>query len=365
MLFLEKAKIYGVDNVGASSPTLTRTDDAVGKSYTVGASEINSDFNNCYPWSEMQEVTDAEGNIFIKIPKFYTKITKNSNGTYKHQISGVRYDGYNTLFIDGKGNEIDYILVGKYEGSGSSSKVYSKSGQTVLVNITQANFCAGCKANGEGYQQYDFLIDLIIKELFMIEFATTNSQSIMTGYTNSSNTAALITGHTDGVKTPSGSYNNNHNLETDAWTDTSCNTDGLHACKYRGIENLWGNTWTFVDGIAFSKEKVFVCTDPTQYESGKVTPPYIYMGNRPTSEGFAKVVKPFERNPLLMFTSELGASATTYYSDYHYYNDAGQILLVGGLWDSGTRAGLWSWNGVDAVSASWSSYGGRLCYKPL
>jgi len=365
MLFLEKAKIYGVDNVGASSPTLTRTDDAVGKSYTVGASEINSDFNNCYPWSEMQEVTDAEGNIFIKIPKFYTKITKNSNGTYKHQISGVRYDGYNTLFIDGKGNEIDYILVGKYEGSGSSSKVYSKSGQTVLVNITQANFRAGCKANGEGYQQYDFLIDLIIKELFMIEFATTNSQSIMTGYTNSSNTAALITGHTDGVKTPSGSYNNNHDLETDAWTDTSCNTDGLHACKYRGIENLWGNTWTFCDGIAFSKEKVFVCTDPTQYESGKVTPPYIYMGDRPTSEGYIKSIAPFERNPLIGYIESVGGGQSTYYCDYSWYADGGQILLVGGSWDGGAGAGLWSWSGYDTVSGSWSDLGGRLCYKPL
>ena len=90
--------------MGQSSPTLTRTDSAVDKSYTIGDSEIHSDFDNCYPWSDMQEVIDAENNVFIKIPKFYSKVTKNANGTYKHQISGVRYDGFTTLFVDGKGN---------------------------------------------------------------------------------------------------------------------------------------------------------------------------------------------------------------------------------------------------------------------
>ncbi len=360
MLFLEKAKIYGVDGVGGSSPTLTRTDDAQGLTYSVGDSEVHSDFDRCYPWSEMHEQVDAEGNVFVKIPKFYTKITKNDNGTYKHQISGVRYSGFTTLFVDGKGNEIDYVLVGKYEGSGSSAKVLSKTGQTVLVNITQANFRAGCKANGDGYQQYDYLIDLIIKELFTIEFATTHTQGIMAGYTNGNNSAALITGHTDAIKAHTGSANNGH--ESDCVT---CNTDGEHACKYRGIENLWGNTWTFVDGIAFSAEKVYVCTDPTAYESGKTTAPYFYMGNRCTSSDYAKSVKPLDKNPLMLFTDAIGGGATTYYSDYYYYSASGQILIVGGNWRDGVFAGLWFWCGSYVVSSAASLLGGRLCYKPL
>lgn len=364
-MIFEKAKIYGVDGVGGSSPTLTRTDSAVGLTYERGTAEIKSDFDRCFPWSDMTEVVDDAGNVFIRVPKFYSKITKNSNGTYKYQISGMRHSGFSTLFIDGKGNEIDYVDIGKYEGSGSSSRVYSKSGQTVLVNITIDNFRTGCKANGSGYQQYDFLIDLIIKQLFLIEFATTNCQGIMTGFTNTSNTAALITGHTDPIKTPSGSYNTNHDLDSDAWTDTSCNTDGLHACKYRGIENPWGNTWTFCDGVSFDKEKVFICTDPTSYAGAKKVMPYSYMGNRPTSEGWAKSIDIFDKNPLLMFTSAVGGSQSTYYCDYHYYADAGVILLVGGAWDVGSKAGLWLWSGSPAVGAAWSSFGGRLCHKPL
>ena len=359
-MVLEKAKIYGVDGAGASNPTLTRTDSAVGLTYSIGESEVASDFDNCYPWSEMQEVTDKEGNVFIKIPKFYSKVTKNSDGTYKHQISGVRYSGFTTLFVDGQGNELDYVLVGKYEASGSSAKAFSKSGATVLVSITLPNMRTACKANGRGYQQYDFLIDAILKELFMIEFATTNSQSIMQGYTASSNTAALTTGHTDSVKTPSGSANNGHDENC-----TACNTDGKHACKYRGIENPWGNVWKWCDGITFVTEKVYICLDPEKYVSENTDMPYIYMGDRPTSSGYLKEIEYFDKFPLLGYIKTVGGGSATYYCDYTYYSSGGTVLYCGGVWGSGTYAGLWYWRGDASASLAYSGVGGRLCYKPL
>lgn len=366
-MLLEKTKIYGVDGVGQSSPTLTRTDSAVGLGYTINASTIDSDFDSCYPWCEMKEVTDDLGNVFIRIPKFYTKITKNANGTFKHQISGCRYDGFGTLFVDGKGNELDYILVGKYEGSydSTNARMMSKSGQTVKVSITLPNYRKACMAVGEGYQQYDFLIDAIIKELFMIEFATTNCQSIMKGFTHGDNTAALITGHTDNVKTASGSYNNNHDLEVDPWVDTTCNTDALHACKYRGIENPWGNTWTWCDGINFKKEKIYICESPTEYASDKYDAPYTYVGDRVMTNGYIKKVTPFAKNPLLGYVTEIGADSVTHYSDYHYMADGGTVLVCGGDWLSGVYAGLWAWAGNYSSSGANGGIGGRLCYKPL
>ena len=81
---IEKAKIYGVDKVGSSTPSaLTRTDDAVGLSYTVGTTDIVSDFDRCYPWSDMQEVTDASGNVFIKIPKLRKTATEHTSTKYR------------------------------------------------------------------------------------------------------------------------------------------------------------------------------------------------------------------------------------------------------------------------------------------
>lgn len=352
-MIFEKAKIYGVDKVGSSDPNaLIRTDDAIGLNYTVGTSEIRSDFDRCYPWSDMQEVTDEHGNIFIRIPKFYAKITQNADGTFKHQISGVRYEGFSTLFIDGQGNEIDYILVGKYEGSGSQTCVYSKSRQNVLLNQTLDNFRVGCKANGRGYQQYDFLIDLIIKELWLVEMKTTNSQSVMCGYTDNGNSAGIATGRTDNVKTPSGSE--------------ISNTDGKHAMKYHGIENLWGNYRVYCDGISFLSSfgggEVFICTDPESYVSGKAEAPYMYHGDSSLNGNVVKVA-PLGRHPLIQYVTERTYdSYETYYTDF--VNANGSTLTVGGNWSAGAYAGLWCWGSFTSGSGDYQTCC-RLCYKPI
>ena len=346
----EKSKIYGVDNVGQSDPALTRTDSAIGLKVSVGASEIQSDFNNCYPWSDMQEVMDEHGNVFIRIPKFYSRITKNSSGTYKHQLSGYRYEGFSTLFVDGQGNEIDYVLVGKYEGSGDSSQIFSKSGQEVATSITIGDFRDGCRANGDGYQQYDLLIDAIIKELFLIEFATTDCQSVMYGYAKS-NSAAIRTGRTDTVATPSGSE--------------VSNVDGKHACKYRGIENPWGNVFKWCDGITFDGScNVYICLDPTQYKDEDTSAPYFYVGHT-ECDGYVSKIEQFAKFPLLGIMTEGNGDETTYYSDYSGIYDGGTVLFVGGSWDSGGDAGLWCFYGSYGASYSCSDIGGRLCYKPL
>lgn len=346
----ELDKIYGVDLVGLANPNaLTRTDDAVGLNVTVGTSEITSDFDNCYPWSNIEEVTDDFGNVFVKIPKFYSKITKNADGTYKHQLSGTKHDGFDTLFKVGA-KEIDYVMVGKYEGSGSSSIVYSKSGQRPLVSITMDNFRNACKAHGTGYQQYDFLIDLILKELWLVEMKTTNCQSIMYGYVNNSYTEgkAINTGATNTVATPSGS--------------PISNTDGTHACKYRGIENPWGNLAKWCDGISFDGSSVYVCTEPTAYSAGKTTGLYEYYGTRALDHGFVKTFAPLAEGSLIQYVTAVGGDGTTYYCDKSY--TSGTTLRCGGDWSDGAGAGLWSWCGSGDVSYTSQGIGGRLCYKP-
>ena len=342
-------QIYGVDLVGAADPhALVRTDAAVGRNVTVGASTIDSGFDSCYPWSDIEEVTDKFGNVFVKIPKFYSKITKNVDGTYKHQLSGMKHEGFDTLFKIGE-NEIDYVMVGKYEGSGSSSRVYSKSGQAPLENVTMDEFRNGCKANGAGYQQYDFLIDLIIKELWLVEMKTTDCQSIMYGYAKNGNSTKIDTGATDEVTKPSGS--------------PVSNTDCEHACKYRGIENPWGNIYKWCDGISFSGSSVYVCTEPTAYSAGKTTGLYEYYGTRASNDGFVKTVAPLAEGSLIQYVTAVGADESSYYCDKSLRS--GTVLYCGGYWYSGTNAGLWCWLGNNFASGSSNRIGGRLCYKPV
>ena len=345
----ELDKIYGVDLVGSASPSaLTRTDDAVGLNVTVGTSEITSDFDNCYPWSDIEEVRDKWGNWFVKIPKFYSKITKNADGTYKHQISGTDYPGFTTLFEVGD-RTIDYVMVGKYEGTsaGGESRLRSTAEGHSLTDLLSMDLCREwCKANGEGYQQYDFLIDLIIKELWLVEMKTTNCQSIMRGNVQSS---PYRPGTTSSVSTPSGS--------------PVSNTDGKHACKYRGIENPWGNMGIWCDGISLTDSGgVYVCKEPSAYESGKTTGEYRQYGNYPSSSGYVKTVAPDNAFTAIQFVTEVGGSDTTYYCDK--FQRGGTVLYCsGGNRSSYNDDGLWYWrtNGTDATS----NVGGRLCYKPL
>ena len=57
-------QIYGVDLVGAADPhALVRTDAAVGRNVTVGASTIDSGFDSCYPWSDIPSMNPTRGGL--------------------------------------------------------------------------------------------------------------------------------------------------------------------------------------------------------------------------------------------------------------------------------------------------------------
>lgn len=359
---IEKSKIYGVDGINKSS--LTRTGSSIGFGYSRDGYEIQSDFDNCYPWSGIHDVTDEKGNVFVYIPKFYSRVDSNSDGTYKLQISGKRHAGFTTLFIDGAGNELDYVLVGKYEGSvGDNGKICSKTNQTVAVNLTIASYRTKCESNGAGYQQYDLLIDGIIKHLFTVEFATTNSASIMNGFRSGS--AALVTGHTDPVSTPSGSYNKNSS------SNSSANGSNTAACKYRGIENPWGNVEKYCDGINFNDAKRYFCHTPSSYVSFQYDTPYIEAGTRVIGSHAVQRVSTLSHYNLhksygLLFwdDNDTALDDKAFGSAWYSLSTSGKVALTLGGYYSTSYSGLWYYGGK-AITNGYSSVGGRLCYKPI
>ena len=345
-------KIYGVDRVGSYDPSaLMRTDSAVGLNVTAGASEITSDFDSCYPWSDIEEVTDEFGNVFIKIPKFYSKITKIPNEMTTHQISGTKYDGFDTLFKIG-GREIDYVLIGKYEGSGSESRVYSHKNKLPLTGVGVDSYRTACRANGEGYQQYDLVIDCIIKELWLVEMKTQDVQSIMRGRTAAYEEGKQITGTTDGVGTP-----------TSSGSATS-NTDGKHACKYRGIENPWGDLDKWCDGIKFDSSSIYICTDPDAYSSSDSQYPYVAYPQLWKSSGYVIGWNPVAQDSILSFISSVTSQSSAEKKGYcDWAANGGSALACGGTHTSGNHAGLWCYSrDIKDNALYWT--GGRLCYKP-
>ena len=349
-------KIYGVDLVGSQDPNaLKRTDDADGLTITVGPSKIDSGFDDCYPWSDIEEVTDEFGNVFIKIPKFYSKITKNSYGTYKHQLSGTKYEGFDTLFKVGN-REIDYIMVGKYEGSGSTTRVYSHTNTEPLTGVNINDYRLACQANGDGYQQYDLVIDCIIKELWLVEMKTTDVQSIMKGRTTVFDGGPQVSGTTDGVGTPtsSGSPENN--------------SDGKHACEQRGIENPWGNIDKWVDGIDFDSSSIYVCTEPDEYRFHNaletISYPYVAYKRQWNSSGYVTAWGPVASDSVISFISSVSSQSSAAQTNYcDWVSNGSTALACGGSQSSRNEAGLWCYDrDIRGNSLNW--VGGRLCYKP-
>ena len=126
--------------------------------------------------------------------------------------------------------------------------------------------------------------------------------------------------------------------------------DGKHSVNYRGIENVFGNIFPFVDGINIKDGQAYICYDPTEYASDKFTEPYeaigyvnAYNGND-NYNGYAKTLGFDSNHPLVRFPTELGGSSSTYMTDSYYTSTGNRVARVGGYLSIGLSAGLWFWN---------------------
>jgi hypothetical protein len=191
--------IYGVRWDKGSSPTLTRTGDAVGKVANVGVDGtfVQNDFDNLQIYREIGPVTDSYGNVFIRIPKFYIRKTDGA-GFKTWEVSKTQYPGFYLpwCFWDfTNSKELPYIDVGKYKATvDGSSKLQSVPNLAPLINqniVTFRTYAKNNNINGlKGYQQLDIHVVDVLQTLFYVEFATLNSQAVMAGwisgqYTNS------------------------------------------------------------------------------------------------------------------------------------------------------------------------------------
>ena len=142
--------------------------------------------------------------------------------------------------------------------------------------------------------------------------------------------------------------------------------DGKSAVIYRGLENIFGNVWQFVDGINIKDYVAYVCYNPENYAVDKFDGDYKAVGYvNANKEGWGKTLGHDANHPLVTLTTEVGGSSSNYLSDYYYTNPGNRIVRVGGGWDSGARAGLWYWNCNYVSSGTTFIVGSRLLKKTI
>ena len=140
--------------------------------------------------------------------------------------------------------------------------------------------------------------------------------------------------------------------------------DSQHAVIYRGIENIFGNVFNWIDGLNIQNYQAYICRNPKEYISDKFEVPYIKLGyvNCNEKDMYIKKLGFDEKNPDIALPIEIGggAGSSSGMCDFYYSSEGNCVALVGGNFDYGSAAGLWCWDCNFSSVTSHLSCGARL-----
>ena len=408
---------YGVkfDLANSSSPDGVRTGNMeMHKTLPIqskmrGCTISNTDNTKKYlkanDWTKWEDGTtssqDSSGvgvEAFVEIPEHYRLLIATPDNTVEIRMSEYNLPGY---------TKVEKKYIGAYEGSvnldssshnnllrtqvRNAAPLVSKT-RTELQTMARNNN----RTNNWNIYTYDAHRDLTW--LFVVEYATLNSQKAF----NAGLTAEGYHqgGLGEGVTTGSVKING-----TDAWsfvpcgttnslgngtgiieyTHTNTNAEGastgtkvVNVPRYRGIENPFGHVWKNVIDVvvAGTDNSVYICKDYTKFGTFE-------GGDNPTAEQLIAagyelqdfkestitsqyVKKLVNNNQADLFPAVVGngASATTYYCDYHWTNAIAtpRTLLLGGHSDAGSGTGLFGLASSHGLGASLASVGTRITF---
>ena len=131
---------------------------------------------------------------------------------------------------------------------------------------------------------------------------------------------------------------------------------------YRGIEDIFGNIWQFVDGINIKDYQTYICYDKNQYASDKFDGCYQPIGyvNAKTDGNWISKLGYDASNPLIAFPVETNGTPNTHITDMYNSNSGSRIALVGGVFLWNIRCGFWYWNFFESSTVSQGGMCARL-----
>lgn len=272
------------------------------------------------------------------------------------------------------GHYIEAITLGAYLGSVQSSALVSRSGVVPTGNKTINQFWTAAQVNGAkwGLMSYDHQRWLMMMALS--EYGNPNIQAML---------GNGITGSNDGGgdwQTPltwavgeTKSLGDGFGKVDKSWT-SSGGTAVQNACHVSvlGIEDPYALMWQMLQGI-------YCGNSGNEDQDG--TEVFIYQGNRMPSAAelaahpagdYRELTRPTSSNYIsretlgeffdLIPSSLSGGGSTSYWCDYFYGNNTGQLFLLGGSADCGASCGLACLHSKHAFSFSNAYVGSRLAY---
>lgn len=408
---------YGVkfDLANSSSPDGVRTGNMeMHKTLPIqskmrGCTISNTDNTKKYlkanDWTKWEDGTtssqDSSGvgvEAFVEIPEHYRLLIATPDNTVEIRMSEYNLPGY---------TKVEKKYIGAYEGSvnlDSSSHnnlLRTQVRNTApIVSKTRTEFQTMARNNNRtnNWNIYTYDAHRDLTWLFVVEYATLNSQKAFNanltaeGYHQGGLGEGVTTGavKVNGADTwsfvPCGTTNSLGNgTGIIEYTHTNTNAEGastgtktFNVPRYRGIENPFGHVQKNVIDVvvAGTDNSVYICKDYTKFGTFE-------GGTNPTAEQLIAagyelqdfkestiisqyVKKLVNNNQADLFPTVVGngASATTYYCDYHWTSATAtpRTLLIGGRSGSGSGAGLFYLASDGGLVSSSASVGTRITF---
>lgn len=356
-------------------------------------------------WEDGATITDG-GNgmapeIMVEIPEHYRLLVATPDNTVEIRMSEYNLPGY---------TKVEKKYIGAYEGVINTDSVDVQNtlrsiAVSILklkpvVNKTRNQFQTFARGNNRtnNWNIYTYGAHRDLTWLFVVEYATLNSQKAFNanltaeGYHQGGLGEGVTTGTVtvNGATTysfvPSGTTKSLGNgTGIIEYTHTNTNAEGastgtktVNVPRYRGIENPFGHVWKNVIDVvvAGTDNSVYICKDYTKFgtfEGGTnptaeqlITAGYELQDFKESTITSQYVKKLVNNNQADLFPTVVGngASATTYYCDYHWTNAVAtpRTLLLSGSSGSGSLAGLFGLNSDGGLDSSYANAGTRITF---
>ena len=356
-------------------------------------------------WEDGATITDGSNGmapeIMVEIPEHYRLLVATPDNTVEIRMSEYNLPGY---------TKVEKKYIGAYEGVINTGSVDTQNTLRSIavsalklkpiVNETRNQFQTFARGSNRtnNWNIYTYDAHRDITWLFVVEYATLNSQkafnaSLTTeGYHQGGLGDGVTTGTVtvDGATTysfvPSGTTKSLGNgTGIIEYTHTNTNAEGtstgtkvVNVPRYRGIENPFGHVWKNVIDVvvAGTDNSVYICKDYTKFgtfEGGTnptaeqlIAAGYELQDFKESTITSQHVKKLVNNNQADLFPAIVGngASATTYYCDYHWTNAVAtpRTLLIGGDSDDGSSAGLFHLHSGGGLGSSNGYVGTRITF---
>ena len=308
-------------------------------------------------------LNESLGHVMVYAPRLYF-LVKND------EVAGIPYLWMSMLPIGG--HYIEAPCIGAYKGSMSGSALVSRSGVAPAGSKTINAFWSAAQVNGKnwGLINYDHRKFMIM--ILLSEYGNPNAQAMvgngLTGTNNTSDYTTALTfpcGNTKSLGDSFGSVAHEYTMSNGTQTTGACDVSLM------GIENPYAQQWEMVQGMYCGSannsgqngNEIFIYEGNRMPSSSELSthPSGDYRQlTRQTTSGYIAQMILGEHFDIMV--KNLGGGGTSYWCDYSYANNTGQLVLWGANAYSGALAGLGCAYSDNAWSISASYIGSRLAY---